>query len=97
MLQAIASIWGHGILNQCDVVIVNFNAGAFLKDAVANVLSPSVARVFVIDNASCDASLDLIADMHDDRVTTIRNTANLDSRLAAISVSLKSAPKVSFC
>jgi hypothetical protein len=77
MLQAIASIWGHGILNQCDVVIVNFNAGAFLKDAVANVLSPSVAHVFVIDNASCDASLDLIADMHDDRVTTIRNTANL--------------------
>ncbi len=61
----------------CDVVIVNFNAGPFLKDAVATALdSPAVSHVFVVDNASTDGSLDLISDAAD-RLSVIRNTANL--------------------
>jgi len=66
------------VVNRCDVVIVNFNAGAVLIDAVESVLrSPSVVRVYVVDNASTDGSLDLLPRGHDDRLTIIRNTANL--------------------
>jgi|SRR5271169_5214424 len=67
-----------GAVNRCDVVIVNFNAGRFLTDAVESVLrSRSVAHIYVVDNASTDASLDLLPQGHDDRLTIIRNTANL--------------------
>jgi GT2 family glycosyltransferase len=65
-------------VNRCDVVIVNFNAGAFLTAAVESVLrSPSVAVVYVVDNASTDGSLDLLPLAHGDRLVIIRNTANL--------------------
>jgi len=65
-------------VNRCDVVIVNFNAGAFLTTAVESVLgSPSVANVYVVDNASTDGSLDLLPQGHDDRLTIIRNATNL--------------------
>jgi hypothetical protein len=60
------------------VVIVNFNTGAVLKDAVASVLrSPQVAQIYIIDNASTDASLDSLAEVQDHRVTVFRNSANL--------------------
>jgi GT2 family glycosyltransferase len=65
-------------VNKCDVVIVNFNAGTFLKDAVESVMrSPAVARVYVIDNRSTDKSLELLAQVHDNRLVTIRNASNL--------------------
>jgi GT2 family glycosyltransferase len=65
-------------VDQCDVVIVNFDAGAFLKDAVESVLrSKSVAHVYVVDNGSTDTSLALLPRGQDDRLTTIRNAANL--------------------
>jgi hypothetical protein len=65
-------------VNRCDVVIVNFNAGAFLTAAVESVLrSPSVAHVYVVDNASIDGSLDLLPRGHDDQLTIIHNRANL--------------------
>ena len=64
-------------VNHCDVVIVNFNAGGFLKDAVESVLrSQSVAHIYVVDNASTDGSLDFLP-QGDDRLTIIHNTANL--------------------
>ena len=64
--------------NHCDVVIVNFNAGGFLTRAVISVLrSKSVAHVYVVDNASTDESLDLLPEGHNDRLSIIRNTANL--------------------
>lgn len=63
---------------ECDVVIVNFNAGGFLKDAVESVLqSRSVAHIYIVDNASTDGSLDLLPQGHDDRLTIIHNPANL--------------------
>jgi GT2 family glycosyltransferase len=65
-------------VNRCDAVIVNFNAGAFLTAAVESVLrSPSVAHVYVVDNASIDGSLDLLPRGHDDQLTIIHNSANL--------------------
>jgi GT2 family glycosyltransferase len=60
-----------------DVVIVNFNAGHFLRDAVASVLqSPAVGQVFIVDNASTDRSLDLLSSVRDNRIVVIRNAAN---------------------
>jgi GT2 family glycosyltransferase len=53
-------------VNECDVVIVNFNTETFLKDAVESVMrSPAVARVYVVDNGSTDTSLELLAQVHD--------------------------------
>src|SRR5271166_5317693 len=65
-------------MNQCDVVVVNFNAGRFLKDAVESALrSPAVTHVYIVDNASIDASLDAFLKGRDDRLTIIRNPTNL--------------------
>jgi GT2 family glycosyltransferase len=65
-------------VHRCDVVIVNFNAGGFLKDAVASVLRcGSVAHVYVVDNLSTDESLSLLPSRQSDRLTIIRNSANL--------------------
>jgi GT2 family glycosyltransferase len=65
-------------LTQCDVIIVNYNAGGFLRDAVESVLrSPAVAHAYVVDNASTDESLDLLPRDQGDRLAIIRNGANL--------------------
>jgi GT2 family glycosyltransferase len=65
-------------VNQCDVVIVNFNAGLFLKDAVTSVAhSPAVSHVYIVDNGSTDASIELLDSVRDDRLVTIRNDSNL--------------------
>lgn len=43
----------------CDVVIVNFNAGPFLKETIATVLTSScVTKIYLVDNASSDGSVD---------------------------------------
>jgi GT2 family glycosyltransferase len=69
-------------VNQCDAVIVNFNAGEFLKEAVKSVLrSASLAHVYVVDNASTDSSLDFLPQDH--RLTIIPNAANLGFAAAA--------------
>jgi hypothetical protein len=66
------------MLGGSDVVIVNFNAGHFLRDTVASVLrSPVVGQIFVIDNASTDGSLNTLSSIRDNRVIVIRNSANL--------------------
>ena len=78
-------------LTQCDVVIVNFNAGVFLKQAVESVLrSPSVTHIYIVDNGSTDESLNLLPRDQGDRLTTIRNGANLGFA-AACNVGLKQA------
>jgi GT2 family glycosyltransferase len=64
-------------VSRCDVVIVNFNAGSFLRDAVESALQCGpVAHIYIVDNASTDGSLDLLPPGHE-RLTIIRNTANL--------------------
>jgi hypothetical protein len=65
-------------VHKCDVVIVNFNTGEFLKAAVESARrSQSVAHIYVVDNASTDTSLDFFAHERYDRVTIIRNAVNL--------------------
>lgn len=65
-------------MSKCDVVIVNFNAETFLKDAVESVMrSPAVAHVYVVDNSSTDKSLELLAQVNDNRLVIIRNASNL--------------------
>jgi hypothetical protein len=64
-------------VHQCDVVIVNYNTGGFLRDAVGSVLLPAVAHIVIVDNASTDNSLDLASQFHDERLQIIRNPANL--------------------
>ena len=64
--------------HDCDVVIVNYNAGRLLTECVQSVLSEQVRHVFVVDNDSHDASLaHLSASISDVRVTIIRNGQNL--------------------
>jgi GT2 family glycosyltransferase len=64
--------------NLCEIVIVNFNTGSFLKSAVESALqSRSVWRVHVVDNASTDTSLDFLSERYDDRLKIIRNQANI--------------------
>jgi GT2 family glycosyltransferase len=65
-------------VDRCDVIIVNFNAGGFLKDSVESTLRCAlVAHIYVVDNLSTDGSLDLLPHGHSDRLTIIRNSANL--------------------
>jgi len=65
-------------MNRCDVVIVNFNAGVFLRDAVESALrSGLVANIYVVDNASTDGSLALLPSEHDSQIIIIRNTTNV--------------------
>jgi GT2 family glycosyltransferase len=64
-------------VGRCETIILNYNAGAFLGEAVASVLrSPAVARVLIIDNASTDGSLDQLP-AGPDRIVIVRNATNL--------------------
>ena len=64
--------------HDCDVVIVNYNAGRLLTECVQSVLAEQARRVFLVDNDSHDDSLDhLSASISDVRVTVIRNGENL--------------------
>lgn len=63
-------------MTACSVVIVNFNAGPHLREAVTSALdSPLVTDVFVVDNGSTDGSLALLPQAHN--LSVIRNGANL--------------------
>ena len=64
----------------CSVIIVNFNAGAFLVDCVQSVLSSTQpVEIFVVDNASADNSLRIMLERtgNDPRVLIIRNKRNI--------------------
>lgn len=62
----------------CNVVIVNYNAGNLLADSVQSALVEGARHVFVVDNDSQDKSLaHLAASISDARVTVIRNGQNL--------------------
>ena len=64
--------------HDCDVVIVNYNAGRLLTECVQSVLAEEARHVFVVDNDSHDDSPDhLSASISDVRVTLIRNGQNL--------------------
>lgn len=75
---------GEERVSFCDVVIVNFNAGPHLREAVTSVLaSPYVARMFLVDNASTDGSIDALDSAKEERLVLIRNRKNLGFARAA--------------
>jgi GT2 family glycosyltransferase len=86
-------------VDRCEVVIVNFNAGGFLKDAVGSVLRcGAVAHVYVIDNLSTDESLSLLPYPQSDQLTIIRNSANLGFATGSnIGLARAVCPKTCFC
>jgi GT2 family glycosyltransferase len=63
----------------CEVVIVNYNAGAVLVECVRSALNtPPVSAVIVVDNQSRDGSIErLELACADPRLTILRNDANL--------------------
>jgi GT2 family glycosyltransferase len=62
----------------CDVVIINYNAGELLADCVRSVLVQGARRAIVVDNCSEDASLETLEQtVQDNRVVIIRNDRNL--------------------
>jgi GT2 family glycosyltransferase len=62
----------------CDVVIVNYNAGALLAEGVRSLLGSRPGHIVVVDNASTDGSLiDLEKLSASAPITIIRNPGNL--------------------
>ena len=61
-----------------DIVIVNFNGGAFIEECIASVKNQTLTsfRVFLIDNNSTDESIKLMLP-DDDRFTIIKNDENV--------------------
>jgi GT2 family glycosyltransferase len=67
-------VWKDG---SCDVVIVNYNAGQYLSEAVQSVeRAAAVAQIFVVDNASTDDSLSALASRGQSKLVIIKNTEN---------------------
>jgi len=76
-------LWGRSLTPQiscynCDVVIVNYNAGQLLANCVYSVLEAGVRQVIVVDNGSTDGSVeDLQRACQDERILVTRNGKNL--------------------
>lgn len=65
-------------LRSISLVVVNYNAGAFLEKCVSSAL-PHVDELIVVDNASGDGSLAAVTAFHANQsgLTIIRNEANV--------------------
>ncbi len=65
--------------HDCDVIIVNYNAGRLLGDCVASALAAGATRAIVVDNASRDNSLDHLTSRfgHSPQLLVLRNERNL--------------------
>lgn len=63
---------------QCDVVVVNYNAGEVLNTCVDSAMSAGASRVIVVDNASSDGSIKALDARFADqsRLTIVRNARN---------------------
>ncbi|WP_248481550.1 glycosyltransferase family 2 protein [Pseudomonas sp. CYM-20-01] len=69
---------------ECDVIIVNYNAGQMLLACVTSVFNAGATRIIVIDNASHDDSLGLLEGepLLSDSLHIMRNEANLGFAVA---------------
>ncbi|MGU9836972.1 MULTISPECIES: glycosyltransferase family 2 protein [Pseudomonas] len=84
---------------ECDVIIVNYNAGALLQACVKSVLDAGATRVIVVDNHSHDDSLARLLSTCavGDALHIIRNDANLGFAVACNQgARLASAPNLLF-
>ncbi len=62
----------------CDCIIVNYNAGRFLKDSVQSAFDNHISQVIVVDNHSTDDSLaDLKQHSTNTALTILQNPENL--------------------
>ena len=62
------------------IVIVNWNSDGLLRDCVQSIQQfggSCVASIVIVDNASTDQSLELVADVHEPKLKIIRNTVNI--------------------
>lgn len=66
-------------LGDCEVVIVNYNAGSLLVDCVASVLDAGARGAIVVDNASRDGSIAALRDRFEgsSKLCILSNSANL--------------------
>lgn len=85
-------------LSECDVIIVNYNAGSLLARCIASLASPAVRSIIVVDNASTDGSLISLEESSDSKkLTIVRNTDNLGFSAACnIGAGLSNAPYLLF-
>lgn len=65
-------------MDNCDCIIVNYNAGLFLLDSVKSAFSSGVNMVIVVDNNSEDESLDILREeLKGKALVIIKNKINL--------------------
>ena len=65
-------------IHNCDVIVVNYNAGALLAACVQSALAENARKVIIVDNGSQDDSLALVEKVQDpERIQVIRNGNNL--------------------
>lgn len=84
---------------ECDVVIVNYNAGGLLVACVESAFAAGASRVIVVDNGSHDDSLMTLEKANTSRgsLRIVRNAANLGFAVACnIGARLSAAPNVFF-
>ncbi|WP_024619435.1 glycosyltransferase family 2 protein [Pseudomonas kilonensis] len=84
---------------ECDVIIVNYNAGELLLASVGAAFAAGASSVIVVDNDSHDDSLMRVERTHaaDDSLKIVRNTANLGFAMACNQgAHLSAAPNLFF-
>lgn len=84
---------------ECDVIIVNYNAGELLLACVRSAFAAGASNVIVVDNDSHDDSLMLVERTHaaGDSLQILRNTANLGFAVACNQgARLSAAPNLFF-
>ncbi|NBF09322.1 glycosyltransferase [Pseudomonas sp. Fl4BN1] len=84
--------------SQCDVIIVNYNAGALLTDAVSSSFEAGAAKIIVVDNASTDESIkNLKKTVNSSRLLIIKNPKNVGfAKACNIGTNISSAQKILF-
>lgn len=83
----------------CDVIVVNYNAGEFLRACVESAFAAGASTVIVVDNNSRDCSLATVEQCHkaDDSLIIVRNASNLGFAAACnIGVRFSAAPHILF-
>ncbi|WP_447801676.1 glycosyltransferase family 2 protein [Pseudomonas kilonensis] len=84
---------------ECDVIIVNYNAGELLLACVRSAFAAGASNVIVVDNDSHDDSLMLVERTHavGDSLQIVRNAANLGFAVACNQgARLSAAPNLFF-
>jgi GT2 family glycosyltransferase len=83
-LPAIDELVKSPLHGECDVIIVNYNAGELLVACVVSAFDAGASRVIVVDNGSHDDSLMALERTYatDDPLQIVRNTANLGFAVA---------------